>query len=333
MMRSKLSASVVGLAVVCAAAWAWPVQAATFRARGTISGYWPDNIPGLQYVDGGEYDFSSPTRVAITSVGYQVNPLNAADYFGTGGQGYSGVSAGPGYARAAAYVQLDNNNPAHPDLPPRPFQFSAVARATSTFSDVLVTGPVGATSVYAKFNLAFDGTFANAASNAITDSDTEAYNFAGIGLNINGISDSLHASSGNEIYLSGDGVAPHGVGQGILADATSSVINGVFQTGLLEVPVNQPFTINLDLNVTTRVSGPVNRYLLLAANSDFSHTLSFATDRPVLDLPAGYALNSADAGIVNNLYSLPVPEPGSLALLALGTAALLRRHRAEPLAA
>jgi hypothetical protein len=64
-----------------------------------------------------------------------------------------------------------------------------------------------------------------------------------------------------------------------------------------------------------------------SSNAQFYQSLSFATDQPVFDLPAGYTANSPTGGIVANGYQ-PVPEPGTTALLLLAApATLLRRHR------
>ena len=63
---------------------------------------------------------------------------------------------------------------------------------------------------------------------------------------------------------------------------------------------------------------------------------STRNDRPVFTLPAGYTVNSADAGIVNNTFSTPVPGPASGLLAALGLLAIgswARRRRGAAAAA
>lgn len=61
------------------------------------------------------------------------------------------------------------------------------------------------------------------------------------------------------------------------------------------------------------------------ARADFRYTVSFPTDRPVFNLPAGYTVNSDDGLIVDNHF---VPAPTGLhAALAAGTALALLAGR------
>ena len=61
--------------------------------------------------------------------------------------------------------------------------------------------------------------------------------------------------------------------------------------------------------------------------TDFLDPLSFATDKPVFNLPNGDTVNSVEANIVNDQF-VAVPEPGTLVVVAtslLGFGVLRRR--------
>jgi hypothetical protein len=63
--------------------------------------------------------------------------------------------------------------------------------------------------------------------------------------------------------------------------------------------------------------------------ADFSDPFSFATNHDVLDLPAGWTVNSPESGVVNNSFNA-VPEPATPAVLCfglLGLAVVRRRAR------
>jgi hypothetical protein len=73
---------------------------------------------------------------------------------------------------------------------------------------------------------------------------------------------------------------------------------------------------------------------------DFSNTLTFALSGSVFNLPSGYAVNSMEANIVDNLFvggARGVPEPSTWAMMLLGFAGLgfaaFRRRKKRKLAA
>jgi hypothetical protein len=95
--------------------------------------------------------------------------------------------------------------------------------------------------------------------------------------------------------------------------------------GPFTVPGNTDFTVRLLLGTDAGVVIRGDTAALGLAVSSFENTLSFATDRPVFDLPAGYTVNSADAGIYNNMFV--VPEPILLTPLTLAALAAFNRRR------
>jgi hypothetical protein len=96
------------------------------------------------------------------------------------------------------------------------------------------------------------------------------------------------------------------------------------QTPLIEVPTNTPvptiFRLELGFAHLSNGFPGISEF-----NSDFGSTFSWATTRPVFDLPAGYTVNGF--GIVDNQFDIPEPATGALALLsALALAGLMRRR-------
>ena len=112
--------------------------------------------------------------------------------------------------------------------------------------------------------------------------------------------------------------------------------SGNVQTSVWTLSVGTGFTLTLFLQSSAAVEALPSDCYLTNVLSDFGNTLSFATD-PVFGLPDGYSANSADAGILGNLYAMPVPEPACGALAALGLVIVAgrawRRSCAVPTAA
>jgi hypothetical protein len=108
------------------------------------------------------------------------------------------------------------------------------------------------------------------------------------------------------------------------APGTISFSSDGDNTEPFDVPVGVPITISRSLEIES-----INQGGGIAANfsDNFNATFSWATDRPVFNLPPGYTVNGA--GIVDNHYSLPVPEPQTLGLIfgALVTCAGTRAKR------
>jgi hypothetical protein len=64
-----------------------------------------------------------------------------------------------------------------------------------------------------------------------------------------------------------------------------------------------------------------------SAAADFESTMSFPPSGPVFDLPAGFTVESSEGRVQDNQWlGVPVPEPETSSLLALGGACLLGGH-------
>ncbi len=104
---------------------------------------------------------------------------------------------------------------------------------------------------------------------------------------------------GNRGRISNNGGAPKTEANGLFAGIGDG---GVITTSFFSVPRNTPVTVKLEMsaNALSRLDSSQNG--VSSASSQYYHSLSFATDHPVFDLPAGYTANSADGNLVNNSY-------------------------------
>jgi hypothetical protein len=89
-------------------------------------------------------------------------------------------------------------------------------------------------------------------------------------------------------------------------------IDADITTPAFVIPMNVPTTLGISIFVGGQQSSSLGFGRLAA---DFEHTLRFANDRPVFDLPAGFTANSAALGIVDNQFV--VPEPATALLIGL----------------
>lgn len=111
-------------------------------------------------------------------------------------------------------------------------------------------------------------------------------------------------------------------------------ISSLVLTDALSLPVNDAFDLQINLTSFSQIAvmnpflGP-NLNTIAVAISDFSHTLGFIADTPILAMPAGYNFNAPSIGIVDNLctgslcVTSPAPEPSMQLMLFAGLSLII----------
>lgn len=292
------------LTLLLAALFSFRASATSVTVTGSIgAGFLGDTYNRTGSIDTGGGVFLNNQGVAIPGLSITAQ----ADSFG-----------GAGFVRAHTFAGLIRDI-SDLDHPANAVQVNSDSYASATFNDVLVSGPVGG-NVPTRLNLHIDGSFINGTTvDPLVDGvhvGTAANNFVGIAVVINNNFQNIMVASGNYYYASTDGSQPAevlGASSGVLVHFNGSLD---FQSDFFTVQSGVPFSVSFQLQTAAGVRGPDYRSVIVDANSNFSNTFSFATDRPVFSLPDGYTANSGDAGIVNNNFALPVPEPATSVMSA-----------------
>lgn len=222
--------------------------------------------------------------------------------------------------------------------------------AAFTFDDFVVHGPAGAAGfVDGVMHFRLDGTFAAdqiafGRTSGKTLSNSISLEVIGKVLYLDEANRPVAVEFDGDLSLTNVNGDVRILREGVLSDAATNpaasgiTVDSPVSSGTLRVPVNRPFTFYLELDPDADVfsdvtaggdpDNPDKVGVSLDSLSDFGHTLTFASDRPVFDLPAGYTLDSAEAGIVGNVYTVPEPAAGLGALLvALFVPASRRSYR------
>jgi hypothetical protein len=273
-------------------------RAAVFEASGSVnqsSGSFSNSLDNF---------FNSTANGAIPQGTTQY--LNESEVytfrgFGTASSGNDGLKA-----NASASVRT-----AAPIGNSQLFVFSTSTFAGAEWSDFIITGPNNLATVPISLNLEIDGTFATS-----TISTPSGRSGANSQVQIVVINDdnrfggffSQTTSNGGSATFSSSGLL-------VGFDGDSAIT-----TPLFNVPVNTPFTIILQLSLSAGVFAPANEISDMTASATFSNTFKISTSGPAFNLPAGYTINSAEAGIVDNVS---IPETSSFLLAALGTGSLV----------
>jgi hypothetical protein len=183
-----------------------------------------------------------------------------------------------------------------------PFDLDASSTATATFSDMVVSGPVGNT-ISTSLNMELTGGFLFGSAADPGSTAAVASVQAAIWVYING----TLVGSGGHSERADTRFAPYRSTTGMLAAWGSS--NPQIVTPNFDVQSGVPFDVQITLSTfaETLISSSARTGGSAEANSDFSHTFSFNTSGPVFNLPLGYSANSADAHIVGNQFVAAVP--------------------------
>src|SRR5262245_51839127 len=175
---------------------------------------------------------------------------------------------------------------------------SGIAVAIGTY-EVTITGPSGP--VMTSFDMELGGTLFATSGNTAADA-----NAAGSGVDIVFRVDGVVLTPGQNPLSSGD-YSISTVGGGPLQTITFGALDDWAPpvdkiTSLpFTVQAGTPFTLEITLNVGAFANANAAESAFIASgNADFGSTLRFPTGAPIFHLPAGYAVNAPDAGIVDN---------------------------------
>lgn len=282
------------------------LAAADYRVNGTIS----TTVSPYTSTDATYQDNQGTSNFIEDHANY--------DDFGPDQPSYHALAvsaAGPDGLHASAHAEIEKitQNDGYYGL-----SMTSGAYAEAIFDDMIILPPSGSnpSTVSTSYTVHLDGSLTSA-----TNVETDGYPRASSSVQIGFYGNGQNIGGGNYADITSNGTHTTG-GEEDLTNFTGSqdVTSPAFT-----VPVNTPFTIELQLYVTASVDGWENDTWDQIANADFGDTLTFATDVPVFNLPAGYTINSTEAGIQNNTYV--APEPATVAIFFAASALMFRRCR------
>lgn len=276
-----------------------PAMASTFTVAGDVTYvYGFDYGPPDGQIVLDTFSRKSPSSVASAAHSdYTSNPVNIT----RGGRvdaratfGAVGLSGHTGYSQnVPPFVNGDSYN-----------AIRAGGVAVATFTDVLVTGPGGG-SVSTRLRLHLRGALTSPSSETSTETDGIVGSASiSVGVSVNG----SFVGFGNLSRTSVNGGTSEISAQGLFAGFGG---DGVLTTANFLVPLNTPVTVELRLQLSLQSLMQDTAIGAASSSASFYQSLSFATDGPVFDLPAGYTANSPEGGIANNTHAAPgtdIPE-------------------------
>jgi hypothetical protein len=245
-------------------------------------------------------------------------------------------SSGPGqHAHGFAGWTHEVGTPTDPDAYNT---YSAQSGAHATFTDMVITPPLGTTGqVLTSFNLHIDGSLSvgsfftpSLSSDAQSQVQVALYGpgaGVGPGTNVGGGFLALRSDHGTPATGSGGGAFAGLASSPSIASNGNVAFSMNFSSGNFMAPLGVPFSVGMDLETSTSVFNDAIESFITSANADFGGTLTFATGGPVFNLPHGFTVSSANADIIDNTFSPSVPEPSTAVLLAIGCGAILMIRR------
>lgn len=302
--RTIILAALLTIASATAAASA----AATFQAAGQV---WAGT--GTPYDVNDSYDFPVGGGISYDSADPPVGGGAWISQFQMAA--FSWVSGGTLHAHAF----IHNHNELWLGYYQPSWTVGARAYAVGTYQ-MVVSGPAGPVST--SLNMILDGLTSATGTPAGGNTGLISSSSLQVVFKVNG---GAPVAWGDESLSSTLGGAPVRSADGMLTNWYP--MGGQITTQPFTVQANVPFLLEIQIQAGASGSGSFASQVpwTAEADSDFGNTLSFSTTRSVFNLPADYTANSADAGIVDNLFS--VPEPATLSLLALGGLAVIRRRK------
>ena len=218
------------------------------------------------------------------------------------------AEAGPGGLRADANSSYYTDDPGSPGS-----HVDAFADAYMTLDDVMISGPAGL--ITTSYSIHLSGTLEASKDLQATSELSGAAARVSVSLDGNGQSQNDgYAAKYNDLPQNGSGLLQNFTGSKDLASDPFTVT------------ANQAFSIRIHLEIDAENFLAPGDTGSASAAAHFGNTLTFVTDGPVFDLPAGYTANSISGNIVDNHF-LPAPEPARSWLLATGCVGLLGRTR------
>jgi hypothetical protein len=242
---------------------------------------------------------------------------NAGDLSASANNGVSYPSDGKGASvfvsasAAGLKVRANAGIPPQPMLTPfPPLSVNAGGTATMRFDDVVFSAldaGVSAGLIEVSLNLAIDGVF-----QLLQAGEGNATSRGGIavsyGLGAPGVGSTATPQSVGVLSRRVERGISSGNNSGIFASLGSSdawIVNDVFQTPSFLVPLDTPLLLTVAFNAS---AGAVSRDGSPAdAITAFDQSLRFPLFGPVFNLAEGYTVNSAQAGIINNVSAVPLP--------------------------
>lgn len=186
------------------------------------------------------------------------------------------------------------------------YNFGVGAFASGIWSDFIVTGPASPANIPISVNLNIEG---STLAIATTSPSGQSQASSSVQFNIRG-NGQLFGGTYGQTFTNGGPATFSATGLLVGFDGNLDVTSPVFN-----VPVNTPFTIELQLSVASNLSAQFSEIFTVNANTNFLNTLTFAQAGPVFNLPSGYTINSVDAGIVDNVA---IPETSAFLLAGAG---------------
>ena len=256
------------------------------------------------------------------------------------------AAAGPGVLKGSSSASFPT---AGLSPPVGTLSIGAAGSGSANFrlDDMVVGGGQGTGPVPVSINLTLRGTFAQhfnmiaplgtaGAVQTIASIDLNSFYQQAFGLTFL-FDGSLGIGNFHEVRADGRTIdTPQDAQEGIFNTPGEAVFEsgGVVRltTPSFSVTPGIPFTFQLGIDAGTSVqyvaatTALQPSFVFGDASADFSHTLSFPTDRPVFNLPPGFTVNSAEGDIVNNRFVVPAqaatPEPASLTLFGFGVVSM-----------
>ena len=228
------------------------------------------------------------------------------------------ASAGPDGLHADANTRFFSDNPVGAGS-----RITAGAQAFMFLDDVMIGGPAGGT-IITSYRVHLSGTLEADKNVQITSPNTSrASATVSVGLSASNL-------NGNLILLNTIGAQKESGQPQVSDDQLQNLIGGSNLTSAsFSVTANKTFTVELMLAASAISQLGADDTGSATAAAHFGSTLTFATDGPVFDLPAGYTANSISGNIADNHFALaPIPLPAAIWLLgsALGCIGFARRR-------